>query len=54
MEALRTPVLALVAVLLAGCDVIGGIFQAGAWTGLVLALVVIAVVGVLFSLFRRK
>jgi hypothetical protein len=48
------PILALLTVLLAGCELAGGIFQAGAWSGIVVAIVVIAIVGVLFSMFRKK
>jgi hypothetical protein len=47
-------VLVLASSMLAGCDAIVGIFEAGAWVGIVLALVIVAVVAWLFSMFRRK
>jgi hypothetical protein len=40
--------------LLAGCDAIVGIFEAGFWIGIVIAVVVVAVLAGLFGLFRRK
>jgi hypothetical protein len=40
--------------LVAGCDAIVGIFEAGAWFGIVIAVIVIALVLGLFGLFRRK
>jgi hypothetical protein len=46
--------LALSTTLLAGCDAIATIFQAGAWVGIVMAIVVIGLVALLFSVFRRK
>lgn len=49
---LRIPLLLLpVAILLAGCSVIGGVFKAGMWTGFLLILVF---VGLLAWLFGRK
>jgi hypothetical protein len=46
--------LAFVATLsLAGCELIGNVFQAGMWFGIVLVVVVIALVGwVVAKLFR--
>jgi len=46
--------LAVVSLMLSGCDVIGGIFEAGVWSGII---VVVLVVGLLLWLvgkvFRR-
>lgn len=41
----------LIAVLSAGCSVIGGIFKAGFWVGIILAAVI--VVGIAMLLRRR-
>lgn len=41
----------VVAVTLAGCSVIGGIFKAGFWVGIVLAVIVVVA---LFALFGRR
>ena len=40
----RTLVLALLALPLAGCEVIGDIFQAGMWTGVIAVVAVIALI----------
>jgi hypothetical protein len=51
------PLLALVLIvtpLLGGCDAIVGIFEAGAWFGIVIAVVVVVLVAGLFGLFRKK
>lgn len=40
----RTAVLALLALPLAGCEVIGDIFQAGMWTGVIAVVVVVGLI----------
>ena len=40
----RMAVLALLALPLAGCEVIGDIFQAGMWTGVIAVLAVVALI----------
>lgn len=40
----RLAILVLLAALASGCEIIGGIFKAGVWTGLIVAALVIAVV----------
>jgi len=40
----------LLAIMISGCAVAGGIFKAGVWVGVILVLVV---VGVLFAVLRR-
>jgi hypothetical protein len=44
--------LALVTMTLTGCEAIGAIFEAGVWVGVVLVLLVLGVVGFLFSKTR--
>jgi hypothetical protein len=46
----RVLLIVLVAVTLTGCAVVGGIFKAGFWVGVVIAVVV---VGGLVALFSR-
>jgi hypothetical protein len=46
----RVLLVVLLAVTLAGCTVVGGIFKAGFWVGIVIAVVVVAGI---FALLRR-
>lgn len=46
----RVLLVVLLAVTLAGCSVVGGIFKAGFWVGIVIAVVVVAGI---FALLRR-
>lgn len=39
---------------LPGCQVIGGIFKAGAWTGVILTVVLLMLVGGGIAAFRRS
>jgi hypothetical protein len=47
-------VLVLATSMLAGCEAIAGIFQAGAWFGIVGAIVIIGIVALIFSVFRKR
>ena len=47
MAWLQLLLLALVMVFLPGCEVVGGIFKAGAWVGALAVILVIAIVGIL-------
>lgn len=47
----RVLLIVLLAVSVAGCEVVGGIFKAGFWVGIVLAALI--VVGII-ALFRRR
>ena len=46
--------LLMITVSLSSCEVIGGIFEAGIWTGLIVVVIVIAIILWLVSRFRRK
>jgi hypothetical protein len=48
---LRLYTILLLAVATAGCEVVGGIFKAGVWVGVILAIIV---VGGLLMLFRGR
>lgn len=43
--------LVLLSSALSGCEIIGGIFKAGVWVGI---LVVVVVLALIFFLFRKK
>ncbi|MCP2042716.1 MULTISPECIES: hypothetical protein [Pontibacter] len=43
----------LMAVTLSSCELIGDIFEAGMWTALIIIVLIVALVGWLFSRFRR-
>ncbi|HEX2167079.1 MAG TPA: hypothetical protein VHG09_07530 [Longimicrobiales bacterium] len=49
----RLSLLMVVSFLVAGCELIGDIFQAGFVIGIVIVLVIVAVVGWIISRFRR-
>ena len=38
---------------LAGCEVIGAIFEAGVWVGIIAVVLVLALIGFIVSRFRR-
>ena len=48
---LRLELLAMLALMSAGCQVVEGIFKAGVWVGV---LLVVVVAGILFMLFGRS
>jgi hypothetical protein len=48
---LRVLIVLLLAVTVASCSVVGGIFKAGVWVGVIIVLIV---VGLLFALFGRR
>lgn len=50
----RTLVLALLTLPLAGCEVIGDIFQAGMWTGVIAVIAVIALIVYAVSRMFKK
>jgi len=43
----------LLTLLLSGCEAIGTIFKGGVWVGVVGAVIIIALLGLLVSVFRR-
>ena len=49
---LQVLLLVLVAVTASGCEVVGGIFKAGAWVGALAVILVIAIVGILAAKIR--
>ena len=49
MKALQLPLALVLPLLLAGCELIGDIFKAGVWTGVIIVLLVIAGIGFLVA-----
>ena len=48
-------VIVMAAVSLSGCEIIGGIFKAGVWTGTILVVLIVAIViWVVSKLFSRN
>ena len=47
----RVLLVALIAVTLTGCAAVAGIFKAGFWVGIVIAVIVVVI---LFALFGRR
>lgn len=45
--------LALLAVTLTSCEVIGDIFKAGMWTAVIIIVLVVLIIGWIISKFRR-
>jgi hypothetical protein len=43
----------LVATSMAGCDVIGGIFKAGIWVGVIIVAVIVAVIAGIARMMRK-
>lgn len=53
MKQLTYGILALLTMALAGCEIIGGIFKAGVWSGILLVVVVVGFIVWLISRARR-
>ena len=52
MRGLRLAVPVLAAIPLAGCELVGGIFKAGMWVGVIAVILVIAIVGAVATRLR--
>ncbi len=53
MKRLTYGILALLPLTLTSCEIIGGIFKAGVWTGIIIVAVVIGLIVYLISRSRR-
>jgi hypothetical protein len=53
MQTLWLILIVLSTVVLGGCEVIGGIFKAGMWTGVIVVVLVVLVIAFVASKFRR-
>lgn len=47
------PILLTMSAMLGGCEAIGTIFKAGAWTGVILVMIVLAIGGGIAMLVRK-
>jgi hypothetical protein len=54
MKQISYLILIIFSVMMTGCEVIGGIFKAGVWTGLLLVAIVVGLIIFLLSRGRRK
>ena len=54
----RIPIFALIIAFsmttLVSCDIIGGIFKAGVWAGIIVVVIVVLIVGYIIAKIRRK
>jgi predicted small secreted protein len=53
MRQLAPLFLVIAAFTLTGCEAIATIFEAGVWVGVIIVVVILALVGFIFSRFRR-
>ena len=53
MRWLMLTLLALSTLLLGGCEIVGGIFKAGVWVGVIGVVLVLVIVGFLATKMRR-
>lgn len=54
MKKMLIPFLFFVMIYLSSCSVIGGIFKAGAYTGIIAVVVIIIVIALIFARLRKK
>jgi hypothetical protein len=54
VRALQVLLLVLFSVTLAGCEAIATIFEVGVWAGVILVAVVVLLVALIASFFRRR
>lgn len=54
MKSITVSLILLFTLLLGSCSVIGGIFKAGAYTGIIAVVVVLVIIGVIIGMFRKK
>ncbi len=54
MKRIIASILLLLPLLLTGCSVIGGIFKAGAYTGIIAVVVILVIIGVIIGVLRKK
>jgi hypothetical protein len=47
------PVFIFFSLIFSGCEVIGDIFKAGIWVGIIIVIAVVAVIGFLIKLFKN-
>ncbi len=54
MKRIILSLLLLLPVLLTGCSVIGGIFKAGAYTGIIAVVIILVIIGVVIGMLRKR
>lgn len=53
MRLIQLPLVIVATLTLTGCEVIGTIFEAGVWFGIIAVVLVLAIIGFIVSRFRR-
>ena len=53
MQIRTLSLLAVLAIGISGCEVIGAIFEAGVWVGAIIVVAILALVGFAFTKLRR-
>jgi hypothetical protein len=53
MQRITYLTITLLLISLSSCEIVGGIFKAGVWTGLILVAIVVALVIFLITRFRK-
>ena len=53
MRLIQVLLVIMASLMLGGCELIGNIFEAGIWTGIILVIVVIALIGFVVSKSKR-
>lgn len=54
MKRIIVSLLFLFPILLSSCSVIGGIFKAGAYTGIIAVVVILVIIGLVIGMMRKK
>lgn len=54
MKKFLIPIFAFFVIFLSSCSVVGGIFKAGAYTGIIAVIVVLIIVVLIISMLRKK
>ena len=54
MKRIIVSLLLLFPILLSSCSVIGGIFKAGAYTGIIAVVVILVIIGLVIGMMRKK
>jgi hypothetical protein len=54
MKKTLLPILSLLMIYLSSCSIVGGIFKAGAYTGIIAVVVIVIVIAIIISRLRRK
>jgi hypothetical protein len=54
MKKILVPILSFLMIYLSSCSLVGGIFKAGAYTGIIAVVVIIIVIALIIARLRKK